>query len=133
MKYYVGWENQKESPFFEVDFEKAFDSVCWSFLDDIMRQMDFPHVWRKWIYNCVSSARTSILINGSPTFEFNVTWGLQQGDPLSPFLFLTMMEALHLTMDVKKDWGILLPNDGPHISHLFFCGWCTLYRRKLNK
>lgn len=33
----------------KVDFEKAFDSVCWSFLDDIMVNMGFGEKWRSWM------------------------------------------------------------------------------------
>ncbi|XP_058725639.1 uncharacterized mitochondrial protein AtMg01250-like [Vicia villosa] len=36
----------------------------------------------------------SILVNGSPTLEFNVERGLRQGDLISPFLFVIMVEGL---------------------------------------
>lgn len=52
---------------FKVDFAKAFDSVCWNFLDDVMDQMGFGGKWRSWIKGHLSSTRVSVLINGSPT------------------------------------------------------------------
>jgi len=55
---------------FKVDFEKAYDSVSWGFLNYMMMRMGFYEKWRQWIYGCLSSATISILINGSPTSEF---------------------------------------------------------------
>ncbi|GJU28730.1 putative RNA-directed DNA polymerase [Tanacetum coccineum] len=64
---------------FKVDFEKAFDSVNWSFLFDIIRQMGFSSKWRKWMLACLSSASISVIVNGSPTKEFKLERGLRQG------------------------------------------------------
>ncbi|GJX77347.1 hypothetical protein Tco_0324158 [Tanacetum coccineum] len=47
------------------------------------------------ILTCLSSSRASLLVNGSPTSEFSIKRGLGQGDPLSPFLFILVMEGLH--------------------------------------
>jgi hypothetical protein len=52
---------------FKVDFEKAYDSVDWGYLDSVMERMSFPTLRRKWIRERVSTATTSVLVNGSPT------------------------------------------------------------------
>ncbi|GJZ44442.1 RNA-directed DNA polymerase, eukaryota [Tanacetum coccineum] len=76
---------KKQSLIFKVDFEKAYDSVRWDFLDDILVKFGFGIKWRGWIQNCLNSSKGSILVNGSPTEEFQFYKGLKQGDPLSPF------------------------------------------------
>nr|GEW05960.1 RNA-directed DNA polymerase, eukaryota [Tanacetum cinerariifolium] len=73
---------------FKDDFEKAFDSVRWDYLDGILSNIGFGAKWRGWIQGCLNSAKGSILVNGSPSSEFSFHKGLKQGDPFSPFLFI---------------------------------------------
>ncbi|GJZ97152.1 RNA-directed DNA polymerase, eukaryota, reverse transcriptase zinc-binding domain protein [Tanacetum coccineum] len=61
---------KKQSFNFKVDFKKAFDSVRWDFLDDVLKNFGFGNKWCRWIQSCLKSSRGSILINGSPTEEF---------------------------------------------------------------
>jgi len=83
---------------FKVDFGKAYDSVDWGYLDDVMVRMAFPTSWRKWIKECVNSATVSILVNGSSTEEFQLKRGLRQGDLFSPFISLLVAEGLNVLM-----------------------------------
>jgi len=89
---------KKDLLLFKVDFEKAYDSMNLNYLDTVISKMNFPTLWRKWICECVGSATTSVLVNGSPTEEFNIERGLQLEDPLSPFLFLLAAEGLNVLM-----------------------------------
>ena len=84
---------------FKVDFEKAYDSVDWTYLDDVMSKMSFPNLWRKWIKECVTTAMATVLVNGIPMEEFNLARGLRQGDHLSTFLFLLAAEGFHVMME----------------------------------
>jgi len=93
---------KKDLLLFKVDFEKAFDSIDWSYLESVMKKMNFPTLWRKWIMECISTATTFVLVSGSPADEFKFERGLRQGDPLSPFLFLLVAESLNVMMKARK-------------------------------
>ncbi|GKA58048.1 RNA-directed DNA polymerase, eukaryota, reverse transcriptase zinc-binding domain protein [Tanacetum coccineum] len=92
---------------FKVDFEKAYDSVSWKFLDHMLTSLGFGVKWRNWIQECLKSARSSILVNGCPSPAFLIKRGLRQGNPLSPFLFIIIMEGLHLALKDAVLSGLL--------------------------
>ncbi|XP_071686617.1 secreted RxLR effector protein 78-like [Rutidosis leptorrhynchoides] len=108
---------------FKIDFEKAYDTVPWDFLNYMLNLLGFGCVWHSWVCMVLKSSRTSILVNGSPTDEFTVRRGLRQGDPLSPFLFLIVMEELHLCIKEKilegVFHGVSLSNNSTMVYH--FC------------
>ena len=85
---------KKQGMVCKLDIEKAYDSISWEFLNQVMGRMGFGSRWLSWIKWCISTASFSVLINGSPTGFFPSSKGLRQGDPLSPYLFVIGMEAL---------------------------------------
>ncbi|GJX88788.1 RNA-directed DNA polymerase, eukaryota, reverse transcriptase zinc-binding domain protein [Tanacetum coccineum] len=98
---------KKKILIFKVDFEKAFNSVSWKYLDYVLLSLGFGSKWRSLIRACLQSSRASILINGSPTSEFSIKRGLLQGDPLSSFLFILAMEGLHGAMSNAVNSGLI--------------------------
>nr|GEU93726.1 RNA-directed DNA polymerase, eukaryota [Tanacetum cinerariifolium] len=109
--------------FFKVDFAKAYDSVRWNYLINVLEVFGFGPTWCNWIQGTFSFAKASILVNGSPSKEFSFHRGLKQGDPLVPYLFILVMASLHLSflhvVDVGLFKGIQLPKS-VIISHLFY-------------
>ncbi|GKB58259.1 RNA-directed DNA polymerase, eukaryota, partial [Tanacetum coccineum] len=108
---------------FKVDFEKAFDSVKWDYLDETLKSFGFGLKWRKGLRGCLYNVKGSVLVNGSPTKEFQFYKGLKQGDPLSPFLFILIMETLHLSFMRINNSGLykgISINGSLTLSHLFY-------------
>lgn len=91
----------------KLDFKKADDRVDSNFLIYMMKWMGFGEKWCWWIFNCVSSTRFPVLVNGSPKGFFRSSRGLRQGDPLSPMLFVLVVEALHVLLYKAKQLQIL--------------------------
>ncbi|GKB67695.1 RNA-directed DNA polymerase, eukaryota [Tanacetum coccineum] len=108
---------------FKVDFAKAYDSIRWDYLDDVLVAFGFGSKWRSWIRGSLSTGMASILVNGSPTFEFQFHRGLKQGDPLAPYLFILVMESLHLSFTSAVEAGIFTGIKVDHslmLSHFFY-------------
>nr|GFB60700.1 RNA-directed DNA polymerase, eukaryota [Tanacetum cinerariifolium] len=55
---------------FKVDFEKAFNSMKWDYLDETLKAFSFGLKWNNWISICLNNAMGSVLVNGSPNLEF---------------------------------------------------------------
>ncbi|GJT08929.1 RNA-directed DNA polymerase, eukaryota [Tanacetum coccineum] len=121
----LNWCRRKKNQvmFFKVDFAKAYDSVRWDYLLDVLEAFGFGHIWCNWIRGILYSNKASILINGSPSKEFSCYRGLKQGDPLAPYLFILIMESLHLSFNRVVDEGLFKGVQLPgsiSLSHLFY-------------
>jgi hypothetical protein len=78
----------------KIDMTKAFDSVAWPFLMEILVHMGFPSGWRDWISALLSSASTKVLLNGEPGERICHARELCQGNPFLSMLFILIMEVL---------------------------------------
>lgn len=91
----------------KIDIAKAFDSVCWSFLLEALQHFGFRRRWRNWISVILSTASTKVLLNGVPGRRICHARGLWQGDPLSPMLFVLIMEVVNHTIKWLDSEGML--------------------------
>nr|GEX17920.1 RNA-directed DNA polymerase, eukaryota [Tanacetum cinerariifolium] len=106
-----------------VDAVSQFFSTCSFLPDDILKSFGFGDKWRRWIAGCLNSAKGFVLVNGSPTTEFKFHRGLKQGNPLSSFLFILVMESLHRSFSKVLEKGLykgICINNSLLLSHLFY-------------
>ena len=89
----------------QLDLSKAYDKVSWNYLEAILNAFGFNEQWTKWVLALIKSSKFSILVNGSPSDPFSPSRGIRQGDPLSPFLFVILMEGLSRLIKKAKNEG----------------------------
>jgi hypothetical protein len=107
----------------KLDLKRAYDSVSWQYLYLLLDQIGLDRLNKSWIMGCLTSVNTTVLVNGTPTDFFRCHRGLRQGCPMSPMLFLLVIEALSRMINQAVETGTfkgLKVAPGIHISHLLF-------------
>jgi hypothetical protein len=91
----------------KLDIAKAFDSVSWVYLLDMLRARGLSQRWCDWIAMLLSTASSRVLLNGVVGDRIRHLRGLRQGDLLSPFLFILAMEPLQRLIAMAVEEGLL--------------------------
>ncbi|KAF7835238.1 ribonuclease H [Senna tora] len=107
---------------FNMDIQKAYDKLSWSFIETVLRKMHFPSRWIQLIMQCIMTVSYNLLISGNLTVDFQPSCGIRQGDPISTYLYILCANVLSCL--IKKEveaklWrGIKIGRGAVEISHL---------------
>ena len=92
----------------KLNMENAFDRVKLSFVYSVLHSFGFRPAFINLIKACTNKPWIAPLVNGRPTNFFQATRGLRQGCPLSPFLYILMVDSLSRKLTSGKNNGITL-------------------------
>ncbi|XP_074315445.1 uncharacterized protein LOC141651643 [Silene latifolia] len=94
------YEKPNASPrcLFKIDLQKAYDTVEWSFVEKLLKELRFPVEFQEMLMQCITTASFSLSLNGEMFGYFHGGERSQGGDPLSPLIFTLCMEYLTRTI-----------------------------------
>jgi hypothetical protein len=116
---------------YKLDLAKAYDCVDWRYLNNVFLKLGFQSTWVSRVMTCVSSVRYTVRFNGAMSAPFTPSRGLRQGDPLSPYLFLFVVDGLSKLIDhrvqSRRLQELKICRRAPGICHLLFADATLLF------
>lgn len=114
---------------FKLDMMKAFDRVSWR--HRLLIKFGFPSQFVTLVMNNLRGSWFSVLLNGSPTGFFQSSRGIKQGDPLSPYLFISevLSRGLNQLLLTGRMEPYALPRGFKLLSHLSFADDIIIFTR----
>ena len=87
-----------------MDVEKELDSLDHGFLIDVLKVFGFGANFIDWIEIILTKQESCVINGGNSTGYFNLERGARQGDPISAYLFILVMEVFFQM--IRRNRGI---------------------------
>ena len=84
----------KKGIIMSIDFEKAFDSVSFSFMEKVIETAGFPKIMQTWVKILLKGFKSHINHAGNLLRLIDLGRGARQGDPIASILFVLSIEIL---------------------------------------
>lgn len=101
------------------------------FLTKVFRSFGFSKTLIDMVWRFLSNNWYTVLVNGQPYGFFQSTRGVRQGDPLSPLLFIIVVEVMTRNLNElfndSKYIGFGMPKWSPKINHLSYADDTILF------
>ena len=85
-----------------IDFEKAFDTLYFDFINRTFDFLNFGQMFKKWISLFYTNTETEVQMNGFLSNVFKIGRVCRQGDPISPYIFIFCAESWLIKSDPAK-------------------------------
>ena len=81
-----------------IDFEKAYDSLSFEYIDKCLKFFNFGDTVIRWVNILLKNFSGVINHCGNISKRFNIGRGARQGDPIASYLFIICIEILALQL-----------------------------------
>ena len=90
-----------------IDIEKAFDSLNHFFLISVLKQYGFGDDFIKWIKILLKNQESCFLNGRKTTRNFKLGRRTQQGDPVSGYFFILVLEIAFTLINTSNNTEVL--------------------------
>lgn len=100
---YFEYHNEKSLALIFMDLEKAFDNVSWETLKILLDRVKVGDIFGKWVQEIYCEQYAQLIVNQGKSEPFQISKGTRQGCPLSPLLFILVLESLNNRVRIEKN------------------------------
>lgn len=114
--------NKQESLILLLDFEKAFDSLEFKYLNELLFKMGFGEHFIRALKTLYAFLKAHIKLNNTYSDSFILSRGSRQGCPLLPLLFAIPLEPLPHTIKIDHQIKSITVNQSTYENRTIY-GW----------